>query len=75
VPPPRPQLSRKDAVQWIVTVLQEQIEKILKIEDDRRGGGIWGHFRKMALLTLQVAPVFHLSVAPWSVELQNCIVD
>jgi hypothetical protein len=58
-----------------MAVLQEQIEKNLTIEDDRKGGGIWGHFRKMASLTLQVAPVFHLSVAPWSVELQNCIVD
>ncbi len=40
VSPPRPQLSRKDAVQWVMAVLQEQIEKNLTIEDDRRGGDL-----------------------------------
>jgi len=44
VSPPRPQLSGKDAVQWVMAVLQEQIEKNLTIEDDRKGGGVLGTF-------------------------------
>jgi hypothetical protein len=37
--PPRPQLSREDAVQRAVAVLQEGIDKNLSIEEERRRRG------------------------------------